>query len=156
MLPRAVRPRLPIMIGGSGEKKTLPIVATYADQWNAFGEPDELAAKDAILRARCADVGRDPAAIERTVGCKITIRRTDAAAQQAVRDLLRHNRASPDLPATDRTFWTGTPEAIAARMLAYVAVGFRTFLVELPAPYDAETMELLTTVVKPMVESAAP
>ena len=45
--------------------------------------------------------------------------------------------------------------SIAARMRAYVAVGFRTFLVELPAPYDAETMELLTQVVKPMVESEA-
>jgi alkanesulfonate monooxygenase SsuD/methylene tetrahydromethanopterin reductase-like flavin-dependent oxidoreductase (luciferase family) len=155
MLPRAVRPHLPIMIGGSGVKKTLPIVAQHADQWNAFGEPHELAAKDAILRARCADVGRDPEMIERTVGCKITIRRTDSAAREAIRGLLAHNGTSPDLPATDRTFWTGTPEAIAERMLAYVAVGFRTFLVELPAPYDAETMELLTGVVKPMVEAAA-
>jgi len=153
MLPRSVRPHLPIMIGGSGEKKTLPIVARYADQWNAFGEPGELAAKDAILRARCADVGRDPDTIERTVGCKVTIRRTDAAARQAIRDLLVHNHTSPDLPATDRTFWTGTPDAIAARMLDYAAVGFRTFLVELPAPYDAETMELLMDEVKPRVQA---
>jgi hypothetical protein len=43
---------------------------------------------------------------------------------------------------------------IAERMLAYLRVGFRTFIVELPAPYDHETMETLITVVKPMVERA--
>ena len=60
ILPLPVQAHLPIVIGGSGERKTLPIVARWADMWNAFGSPDELAAKDAILRARCEDVGRDP------------------------------------------------------------------------------------------------
>ena len=54
----------------------------------------------------------------------------------------------------DTSFWTGTPEQIAETMLGYVRVGFETFIVELPAPYDAETMESLATVVRPMVDAA--
>jgi hypothetical protein len=50
--------------------------------------------------------------------------------------------------------WTGTPEQIAETMLGYRKVGFHTFIAELAAPYDAETMETLINVVKPMVESA--
>ena len=56
------------------------------------GRPRSVAHKDAVLRAHCADVGRDPAAIERTVGCKITIRSTEAEAERVRRALLAHNR----------------------------------------------------------------
>ena len=56
----------------------------------------------------------------------------------------------------DASVWTGTPEQIAETMLAYRKVGFDTFIVELPAPYDAETMDSLMTVVKPMVGREAP
>jgi alkanesulfonate monooxygenase SsuD/methylene tetrahydromethanopterin reductase-like flavin-dependent oxidoreductase (luciferase family) len=151
--PRPVREHLPIMIGGSGERKTLRIVAEYADIWNAFGTPDVLARKDAILAAHCAEVGRDPATIERTVGCKITIRATEAEAERARRAILEHNRTPLSAVEGDLTFWTGTPEQIAETMLAYRAIGFHGFLVEHPAPYDVETMETLINVVKPMVEA---
>ena len=142
------------MVGGGGEQKTLRIVAEYADIWNAFGTPETLAHKDEILREHCAAVGRDPATIERSVGCKITIRKTEAEAERARRSLLEHNRTPLTNVEGDHTFWTGTAEQIAATMLEYRAIGFDTFLVELPAPYDAETMETLIDVVKPMVEAA--
>ena len=58
---------LPILVGGSGEKVTLRLVAEHADGWNAFGPPASYAHKSAVLDRHCADVGRDPAAIERTV-----------------------------------------------------------------------------------------
>jgi hypothetical protein len=51
------------MIGGSGEKKTLRIVATYADMWNTGGTPDRLAHKLAVLREHCAAERRDPATV---------------------------------------------------------------------------------------------
>ena len=57
--PRPLQARVPILIGGSGPKKTLPLVARYADLWNTYGSPAELAASDAILRAACEAVGRD-------------------------------------------------------------------------------------------------
>lgn len=59
--------RLPLLIGGSGEKVTLRLVATYADAWNAFGPPDSYAHKNRVLDGWCEEVGRDPAEIERTV-----------------------------------------------------------------------------------------
>ena len=153
--PRPVQDRVPIMIGGAGEKKTLRIVARHADMWNAFGTPETLAAKDEILRAHCAAVGRDPEAIERSVGCKITIRSTEAEANRAMGAWLEHNRTPHERMAGDASVWTGTAEQIAETMIAYRRVGFDTFIVELPAPYDLETMESLTTVVRPMVSPVA-
>jgi len=58
---------MPIMIGGSGEKVTLRLVAEHADSWNAFGPPENFARLSGILDDWCAKVGRDPGEIERTV-----------------------------------------------------------------------------------------
>ncbi len=58
---------MPILIGGSGEKVTLRLVAEYADAWNAFGPPENFGRLSGILDDWCAKVGRDPAEIERTV-----------------------------------------------------------------------------------------
>jgi probable F420-dependent oxidoreductase, Rv1855c family len=60
------RPRVPIMVGGGGEKKTLRLVAQYADACNVFGTPEAIARKYSILDAHCAAVGRDPGEIERS------------------------------------------------------------------------------------------
>ena len=60
------RPRVPIMVGGGGERKTLLLVARYADACNVFGSPEAIARKYAILDAHCAAVGRDPNEIERS------------------------------------------------------------------------------------------
>jgi alkanesulfonate monooxygenase SsuD/methylene tetrahydromethanopterin reductase-like flavin-dependent oxidoreductase (luciferase family) len=105
-----------------------------------------------VLRAHCSDVGRDPEATERTLGCKITIRSTEAEAERIRLALLEHNRTPLSRVEGDVSFWTGTPEQIAETILSYRRVGFHTFIVELPAPYDVETIETLITVVKPMVE----
>jgi probable F420-dependent oxidoreductase len=58
---------LPILVGGSGEKVTLKLVARFADAWNTFGPPEHFAQKSAVLDRWCAEVGRDPEEIERTV-----------------------------------------------------------------------------------------
>jgi len=60
------RPRVPIMIGGGGEKKTLRLVAQYADATNVFGGPEAIAHKYEVLREHCAAVGRDYDEIERS------------------------------------------------------------------------------------------
>jgi probable F420-dependent oxidoreductase len=59
---------IPILIGGSGEKVTLRLVAQYADGWNSFGPPENFAAKNRVLDEWCARLDRNPAQIERTVG----------------------------------------------------------------------------------------
>ena len=66
LYPKPVQQPLPLLIGGGGEKLTLRITAQYADEWNVWGEPDLLRHKMAILDGHCADVGRDPAAIQRS------------------------------------------------------------------------------------------
>ncbi len=60
--------KIPLLIGGGGERKTLPLVARYADIWHTFGEVGTMRRKSAILAERCADIGRDPNEIERSVG----------------------------------------------------------------------------------------
>jgi alkanesulfonate monooxygenase SsuD/methylene tetrahydromethanopterin reductase-like flavin-dependent oxidoreductase (luciferase family) len=60
------RPRVPIMIGGGGERKTLRLVAQYADACNVFGQPSGIARKYAILREHCQAVGRPYQEIERS------------------------------------------------------------------------------------------
>jgi F420-dependent oxidoreductase-like protein len=62
------RPHPPFWIGGRGERKTLRVIAQHADVWNApGGEPDEVARLAGVLDAHCADIGRDPAEIRRSV-----------------------------------------------------------------------------------------
>jgi probable F420-dependent oxidoreductase len=65
--PGPVNGKLPILIGGGGEKVTLRIVAEHADMWNSFGDPEQIGAKSAILDEHCATIGRNPEEIERSV-----------------------------------------------------------------------------------------
>ena len=66
-LPRPIRPDgIPIMVGGGGEKRTLRLVAQYADQCNVSGDIDTVHHKLEVLRRHCDDVGRDPAEIRTT------------------------------------------------------------------------------------------
>jgi probable F420-dependent oxidoreductase len=60
--------RIPILIGGGGEKKTLRMVARHADVWHGFGSPGVIRHKLSVLEAHCADLGRDPGEIEKSVG----------------------------------------------------------------------------------------
>jgi F420-dependent oxidoreductase-like protein len=64
--PRPLQERIPLLVGGSGEKRTLRLVARHADACNLFGEPDTVRHKLAVLHEHCAAEGRDPAAIEVT------------------------------------------------------------------------------------------
>ena len=66
-IPPPVRNPIPIMIGGGGEKVTLKLTAQYADLWNGFGPPETWIHKNNVLNNWCAEVGRDPNEIERTV-----------------------------------------------------------------------------------------
>jgi alkanesulfonate monooxygenase SsuD/methylene tetrahydromethanopterin reductase-like flavin-dependent oxidoreductase (luciferase family) len=147
--PLPLQPHLPIMIGGSGERKTLRTVARYADMWNAMGDADFLRHKDEVLRRHCADVGRDESEIERTISCKLVIRDDPKEAWRVWESQAAHNKFDP---ASEEDLWFGTPQQIADEMHARVEVGFRTLIVELPPPFDQETIERLIGEVKPMLE----
>ncbi len=64
--PRPIQERIPILVGGSGEKRTLRLVARYADACNLFGDAANVRHKLEVLHRHCADVGRDPSAIRVT------------------------------------------------------------------------------------------
>jgi alkanesulfonate monooxygenase SsuD/methylene tetrahydromethanopterin reductase-like flavin-dependent oxidoreductase (luciferase family) len=154
MIPPPIQGHLPIMIGGSGEKKTLRTVAKYADMWNAMGSVEKLRHKDSVLRQHCEAVGRDEAQIERTVGCKPIIRDTEAEARRVWEAQMEHNRTPMSRVADDDTFWLGTPEQLAEMMVARREIGFGTFIAEMAAPYDTETLDRWIGEVKPMVDAA--
>jgi F420-dependent oxidoreductase-like protein len=65
--PRPLQERVPILVGGSGEKRTLRLVARHADACNLFGRPDTVRHKIEVLHGHCASEGRDPAEITVTV-----------------------------------------------------------------------------------------
>jgi alkanesulfonate monooxygenase SsuD/methylene tetrahydromethanopterin reductase-like flavin-dependent oxidoreductase (luciferase family) len=150
--PLPVQKRLPIMIGGSGEKKTLRTVAKYADMWNAMGPLDLMAHKVDVLKGHCDAVGRDIGEIEFTLGVKLTIRDTEAEADRVWKAAMEHNKTPLSDLEGDTTFWNGTVEQIADRLRPYVALGFGTVISEQPAPYDTETLERFIREVKPLVE----
>jgi alkanesulfonate monooxygenase SsuD/methylene tetrahydromethanopterin reductase-like flavin-dependent oxidoreductase (luciferase family) len=158
LAPGPLQDHLPIMIGGSGEKKTLRTVAKYADMWNGMGPLEKMRHKVDVLREHCAAVGRDPSQIEFTLGIKATIRDSEADAVSVWKAAMEHNRTPLANVENDDTFWNGTPEMLAERLAPYVELGFRTVISEQPAPYDVETLERLIGEVGPLVdrEIAAP
>jgi F420-dependent oxidoreductase-like protein len=141
--PRPVQAHLPILIGGSGPKKTLRTTARYADAWNSGGTAEQLAAKDAILRERCAEVGRNHEEIERNVTVWMAIRDDPAEARRV---LAGNAAANGDTLADDDQVFVGSPEKIADELRPIVEVGFRHILIDAMAPYDAETLERLPQV----------
>ena len=151
--PLPVQPHLPIMIGGSGEKKTLRTVAKYADLWNAMGPVDVMAHKVEVLQGHCDAVGRDISEIEFTLGVKLTIRDSKAEAKRVRDAAMAHNRTPDAEVAEDDTFWEGSSEEIADRLRPYVALGFTTVISEQPAPYDIETLERFVGEVKPLIDA---
>ena len=143
--PAPVQSRLPILIGGGGERKTLRTVARSADAWNVANiTAGEAAAKDAVLRRWCDEVGRDSDEIERTFGLGPTIIRDDPAEAKAV--LARYQEANPGM---DRPVRMGSAAEIAAQAREYVALGFRHLIVHSVPPHDEETLERFATEVRP-------
>ena len=135
--PRPVQARLPILVGGSGPRKTLRTVALRADAWNTSGDLEEVRGKLANLDGHCADVGRDRAEIELTLSFPIIIRDRRADAEAAWSALMAHN-GSENAGNVPHLF--GSPAEIADELRPFVELGFRTFIVRLPAPHDRETI----------------
>jgi alkanesulfonate monooxygenase SsuD/methylene tetrahydromethanopterin reductase-like flavin-dependent oxidoreductase (luciferase family) len=142
------------MIGGSGERKTLRTIAKYADMWNGMGRTETLRRKMDVLHQHCADVGRDPATIVKTVGCKPIIRDSEAAARQVWEAQMVHNQTPMSDVEDDSTFMIGTPEQVAERLIEARDLGFTEAIGELAAPFDEETIERFNGEVKPLIDAA--
>jgi alkanesulfonate monooxygenase SsuD/methylene tetrahydromethanopterin reductase-like flavin-dependent oxidoreductase (luciferase family) len=135
--PRPLQPHLPILVGGSGPKKTLRTVAERADAWNTAGELDEVRARLAILDGHCAAVGRDRSEIELTVSFPIVIRDSVEAALAAAEERFAINGVENAGPGPHLA---GPPQDVAAAIAPFRDLGFSTVIVRLPAPFDRETI----------------
>ena len=145
-LPAPVRDRMPLLIGGGGEKRTLRIVARHADVWNGEGDVEVWGRKNRILDEHCAAVGRDPASIRRTVGLPpASIRPTRSAAVDALAERFRANGLDADeaRAAADASPMAGTADEVAVSLRAYSAAGAAEALIDWPAPFDDETLVAL-------------
>ena len=141
--PRPIQEHLPILVGGSGPRKTLRTVAQRADAWNTSGTPDELNARLDILGAHCADVGRDIAEIEKTVSFPMVLRDDRLAAATAYRAQLAANGVE-DMGTSPVLL--GSPAEAADQIRPYAELGFETVIVRMPAPYDRETIDRMAQV----------
>jgi F420-dependent oxidoreductase-like protein len=135
-VPRPLRPDgIPIMIGGSGEKRTLRLVAQYADMCNLSGGPETVRHKLAVLDRHCADVGRDPAAITRTrLGTLVLTPNADETAR--VREFLG-GLMGADL---EESFTIGQPDDIVTEVAALIDAGLDGLIFNMPLS-DVETVE---------------
>ena len=153
--PPPVQAHVPVMIGGGGEQKTLRIVARDADIWNVFGTPEIVAHKADVLRRHCEEIGRDPdddRAVARLQGDDPLHGGRGRAGPPG------DARPQPDAARAGRgrhVVLDGDARADRRDDPELPAVGFDTFIVELAAPYDDETMTTLMQVVKPMVDGTA-
>jgi len=136
--PLPVQAHLPILVGGSGPKKTLRTVARYADGWNTSGFLPIVTERVGVLRKHCAAVGRDPTEIAMTVSFPIVIRDDEAAAKARWAELCAANGMED---AGNVPHLLGSPATVADAIRPYLDLGFSTVICRMPAPFDRETID---------------
>jgi len=142
------RPHPPILVAGSGPRRTLRVVARLADRANWGGDPRTFSRTAAILRAHCDHIGRDLATIDLTWGGELFIRDHESDLRAQWRGAALQNDSFEAW--RDRSL-AGTPEQVAEKMHALVDVGCRAFI---PWCHDSpadETLVRYATEVAPRV-----
>jgi F420-dependent oxidoreductase-like protein len=139
-LPAPVQRRLPIWVGGLGEKRTLRLAARHADGWNAaYVAPAEFARLSGVLDQWCEKESRDPAEIERTVNLSFHLSVDRAAAERVEAELRKQWGAAAERMLSGALL--GTPERAQETLAAYAAAGAQAINVALRAPWDAEALD---------------
>jgi F420-dependent oxidoreductase-like protein len=137
--PRPLRSPVPILVGGGGEKRTLRLVARYADACNLLGDAGTVAAKVAVLRQHCLDAGRDPASVAVT-HLSTALVGTDAE--------VARRRPSSNVAQWSRRMNPGTPEDHVLRVRALRAAGVSHAIVSLAGVWDTDAVERYSTVIE--------
>jgi F420-dependent oxidoreductase-like protein len=115
--PGPVQDRLPLLLGGAGEKRTPSIVARFADEWNSWGSPAVHAHKKPILDAACERIGRDPATVARSTQVMVHISEDEA-------ELAPYRAGEPSRPTL-----AGTPEEWIGYVQAWADAGIDEVIV---------------------------
>jgi len=136
--PKPIRGDIPILIGGSGERKTLRLVAKYGDGCNLFGDAERFQHLLGVLRAHCDDVGRDYSEITKTAMNGILIAPTHEAAV-ATKQALIEAGTPPEIAGS----WVvGDPDVIGEHAQKLRDVGIEGFTFSMPNSYDLEAVAL--------------
>ena len=127
--PRPIQDPIPILIGGSGESRTLRLVARYADACNVFGDPDRVRHKVEVLHRHCADLNRDPDEIEVT-HLTTALAAPDRRSLRERVDYLRDRNTTPESYMKRNN--AGTIDDLEALFTAYADAGADHSIVALP------------------------
>ena len=157
--PKPVQRPLPLLVGGSGERRTLKLVAQYADEWNSVGLTiDAYREKRAVLERHCADAGRDPGTIRHSQMTGFIIGKTESA-QRA--HLARVAEALPALGRNDpgevmrgmkaRGWLVGTPDEVVQAIGWRQEAGLTRLMLQHQAQEDFDVLELIASDVLPQV-----
>jgi alkanesulfonate monooxygenase SsuD/methylene tetrahydromethanopterin reductase-like flavin-dependent oxidoreductase (luciferase family) len=150
--------KIPILMGGSGEKRTLPIVAREADEWN-YGRYDleDYRHKREVLDRCCRDIGRDPSSIRYSVMTTYIVGRDRdelrerALKMQQVLPRLKGLDADGVLKKVRESAFVGTPEEVTEQIREYARLGVELFMLQHFLLDDADELELLAREVMPAV-----
>jgi alkanesulfonate monooxygenase SsuD/methylene tetrahydromethanopterin reductase-like flavin-dependent oxidoreductase (luciferase family) len=156
--PKPVRNPIPLLMGGKGERRTLPMVARDAAEWNLSRLDAEMYmhGRD-FLNACCKEVGRDPRSIRHSVMTSYIIGRDEAElrerASQVSRVIPSLSKLSPDEVLENRKnlWFIGTPERIAERMRELARLGIDLFMLQHFLLDDRDALKLLAAEVIPAV-----
>lgn len=152
-LPSPVGPKLPIWIGGVGERRTLRTAARLADGWNAAYLPAaEFGRLDGVLDRWCEVEQRDPATIERSVNLVFAMGADRAAADRAMASV--EAEWGPMAERARAGAISGTPDDAAEQIMAYVEAGADLVNVALRAPFDTEALDAYVEQVVPQLRQA--
>jgi F420-dependent oxidoreductase-like protein len=136
-VPRPVQPGGPtILVGGGGEKRTLHLVARYADMCNLFGDAPEIAHKVDVLRRHCQSLGRDPSEVTVSRLSTLVLTASDEETE-ATRDFLRQ-ATGQDPSGSD----IGTPDQLVARVEELAAAGVQYFVFNMPTGTPATVRQV--------------
>ncbi|MBO0767995.1 MAG: TIGR03560 family F420-dependent LLM class oxidoreductase [Solirubrobacterales bacterium] len=144
--PKPVRGDIPILIGGSGEQKTLGMVAKYGDGCNLFGDADNAKRLLGVLAGHCEKLGRNYDDIQKTGMMQIAIADTHEKAQAKLEILRRRGTAEQAIANTV----VGTPDTIGEEAQKRRDAGLQGLTVGVPDNYDTETVEQVGKLLAPI------
>jgi alkanesulfonate monooxygenase SsuD/methylene tetrahydromethanopterin reductase-like flavin-dependent oxidoreductase (luciferase family) len=150
--PKPIQARLPILIGGGGEKKTLRTTARHADYWHTASSGDRLRHKLDVLRRHCDDAGRDADEIVTLADAPYFIVLRDTA-EEARAYLDAYTANSGDTIGPDVTVYHQV-DPIVDWMVEQWRIGARGFIFASERPYDDETMRRVAAEVRPRLLQA--
>ena len=148
LYPRPLQARVPIWIGGQGERRLLRIAARHADGWNApYLSPEQYVHKSDVLDAWCEKEGRDPASIDRAVNLGFYMGAGEAEGQRVKEKMLRQWGAMAEERAAGQL--VGSPDEAVQRIGEYAGAGLRRINVAIRPPVDWDALQAFVGQVMP-------